>query len=87
MLTKFSLTTLLLFSLNIVFSQADVEKKIQTQMILAKDGSTVEITEGVFQLTKSLSMEGKKNIVIRGKGMDKTILSFKNRLCDNFSGN
>ena len=79
MLTKFPLTTLLFLTLNVAFSQADMEKKIQTQMILAKDGSTVEITEGVFQLSKSLSMEGKKNIVIRGKGMDKTILSFKNQ--------
>ena len=79
MLTKLSWTTLLLLFFNIAFSQADIEKKLQTQLILAKDGSTVEITEGVFQLTKSLSMEGKKNIVIRGKGMDKTILSFKNQ--------
>ncbi len=79
MMLRTSLITLSLFSFNIAFSQADVEKKIQTQLILAKDGSTVEITEGVFHLTKSLSMEGKKNIVIRGKGMDKTILSFKNQ--------
>jgi parallel beta-helix repeat protein len=61
------------------FGQADFEKKVQTQLILAKDGTDVEITEGSFQLTKSLSLEGKKNIVIRGKGMDKTILSFKNQ--------
>ena len=79
MFPKISLTTLLFLTLNVAFSQADIEKKIQTQMILAKDGSIVEITEGVFHLTKSLSMAGKKNIVIRGKGIDKTILSFKNQ--------
>ena len=79
MLSKISLTTLLFLSLNSVFGQADIEKKIQTQLILAKDGSTVEITEGSFTMTKSLSLEGKKNITIRGKGMDKTILSFKNQ--------
>ncbi len=79
MLLRTSLIALSLFSINAAFSQADIEKKIQTQMIIAKDGSTVEITEGVFHLTKSLSMEGKKNIVIRGKGIDKTILSFKNQ--------
>ncbi len=79
MLLRTSLIALALFSINAAFSQADIEKKIQTQMILAKDGSTVEITEGVFHLTKSLSMEGKKNIIIRGKGIDKTILSFKNQ--------
>lgn len=79
MFLRTSLIALSLFSINAAFSQADIEKKIQTQMILAKDGSTVEITEGVFHLTKSLSMEGKKNIIIRGKGIDKTILSFKNQ--------
>jgi parallel beta-helix repeat protein len=76
---KNALTALFLFSLNAAFAQLDVEKKIQTQMIMAKDGSTVEITEGVFQITKSLSMEGKKNIIIRGQGIDKTVLNFKNQ--------
>lgn len=79
MQAKFSIIVLLFLSLNTAFGQADFEKKVQTQLIMAKDGSDVEITEGSFQLTKSLSLEGKKNIVIRGKGMDKTILSFKNQ--------
>lgn len=79
MLSKITLTVFLFLSLNSAFGQADFEKKVQTQLIMAKDGSDVEITEGSFQLTKSLSLEGKKNIVIRGKGMDKTILSFKNQ--------
>jgi parallel beta-helix repeat protein len=79
MLPKITLTALLFLFLNTAFGQADIEKKIQTDLILAKDGSTVEITEGSFHLSKSLSLEGKKNITIRGKGMDKTILSFKNQ--------
>ena len=58
-------------------AQADFEKKLQTQMILAENGATIEITEGVFKISKSLSMDGKKNIIIRGKGIDKTVLSFK----------
>lgn len=80
MLPKTSLLALFIFSVNVAFAQADIEKKIQTQMIMSKDGSTIDITEGSFQITKSLSIEGKKNIVIRGKGMDKTILSFKNQI-------
>jgi parallel beta-helix repeat protein len=59
------------------FSQKDFQKKIQTQMILAEPGTVIELPEGVFTLTNTLSLEGKKNITIRGKGMDKTILSFK----------
>jgi parallel beta-helix repeat protein len=59
------------------FSQADFEKNLQKRLILAEDGATIEIEAGRFSLTKSLSLEGKKNITLRGKGMDKTILSFK----------
>ena len=67
----------LLISLPIAFSQQNVQKKIQTQLILADNGSTIELDEGTFTFSSSLSMEDKKNIIIRGKGMDKTILSFK----------
>jgi parallel beta-helix repeat protein len=68
------LLTLLSFS---AFSQVDFEKNLQKRLILAEDGATIEIEAGRFSLTKSLSLEGKKNITLRGKGMDKTILSFK----------
>jgi parallel beta-helix repeat protein len=60
-------------------AQADFEKKLQTQLIVVENGQTVDITEGSFTLAKSLSLDGKKSITIRGKGMDKTILSFKNQ--------
>jgi parallel beta-helix repeat protein len=68
------LLTLLSFS---AYSQADFEKNLQKRLILAEDGATIEIEAGRFSLTKSLSLEGKKNVTLRGKGMDKTILSFK----------
>ncbi len=68
---------LLLISSQIGFSQQAVQKKIQTQLIMAENGSVVDLDEGTFSFTSSLSMEDKKNIVIKGKGMDKTILSFK----------
>jgi parallel beta-helix repeat protein len=70
---------LFLISNSGVFAQADVEKRLQTQLIMAENGSTIDITEGVFQMSKSLSLEGKKNLTIRGKGMDKSIISFKNQ--------
>jgi parallel beta-helix repeat protein len=74
MIKYLSLFSLIAFNL---FSQADFEKKLQKQLILAEDGATIEIPAGNFQLTKSLSLEGKKNIVIKGKGIDQTVLSFK----------
>lgn len=67
----------LLFVCNRVAAQTAVEKKIQTDLILAEDGSGISLEEGVFDITKTLSMDGKKNIVIQGRGIDKTVLSFK----------
>lgn len=59
------------------FSQAEVQKKLQKQLILAEAGAVIEIPEGVFEFTNTLSLEEKKNITLRGKGMNKTTLSFK----------
>jgi parallel beta-helix repeat protein len=56
-----------------------IEKNLQTQLITLEDGDTLDLPEGYFMFTKSLSMDGKSNILIRGKGMDKTILSWKNQ--------
>ena len=58
------------------FGQLAMEKKLQTQFLLAEDNSIIELPEGNFQLSKTLSLEGKKNIIIRGKGIDKTTLNF-----------
>ena len=69
--------TVLMFSLQMGFSQQNIQKKIQTQLIMVENGSIVDLDKGTFTFTSSLSMEDKKNIIIRGKGMDKTILSFK----------
>lgn len=59
------------------FSQKDFQKNIQSQLILAEQGAVIELPEGTFTLTNTLSLEGKNGITIRGKGTDKTILSFK----------
>jgi parallel beta-helix repeat protein len=78
---KISLTIVLLLPLlwsgGCIFAQKDIQKKIQTQFIMAENGSTILLDEGTFTFTASLSLEGKKNITIKGKGKDKTILSFK----------
>jgi parallel beta-helix repeat protein len=58
-------------------AQESERKRIQSLFILAADGETIELGEGRFVIDATLSMEGKKQVTIRGKGMDKTILSFK----------
>jgi parallel beta-helix repeat protein len=65
------------------FAQAlaqDMRKQLQTRLIESPDGSVIEVPEGIFRLNMGLSMDGKKNITIRGRGIDKTILSFKDQL-------
>lgn len=62
------------------FGQKEIQKKIQTQLIEAEDGATIEIPEGRFQLDASLSLDGKKNVKVKGAGLDKTILNFKGQL-------
>ena len=70
------LALLILLSLKGI-SQIDQEKKLQSQLILADNKSIITLEEGIISLSKSISMDGKKNITIKGAGMDKTILSFK----------
>src|SRR5260370_22195881 len=52
-----------------------MQKQLQEQLIKAKAGDVIEIPEGKFQLNRTLSLTADK-ITIRGKGMDKSILSF-----------
>ena len=68
------------YLLLIVLCFGDVEKEIQMQLILAEPGDTIRLEAGVFPILGTLSMEGKENVVIRGAGMDRTILSFAGQI-------
>ena len=57
--------------------QADFEKNLQKRLILAEDGSTIEIEAGRFQLTKSVSLEGKRTSHYGVKGSIKPSLVSK----------
>jgi parallel beta-helix repeat protein len=63
----------------ITFGQKEIQKAIQTQMILAEDGDLIELDEGRFEINTTLSLEGKQNITIKGHGIGKTILDFANQ--------
>ena len=79
MFQKFSLSIAIVGLSMTVCAQKEFQKKIQSEMILAEDGALIELPAGTFTLTNTLSLEGKKKITIRGKGIDKTILSFKDQ--------
>ncbi len=53
----------------------DAQKRAQTALINAKPGDTIEFGEGKFEFTSTLSLDV-NNVTIRGKGPDKTILTF-----------
>ena len=66
--------------INLTAKPQDIRKKLQRDFIEAADGTVIEIPEGNFSINMALWMDGKNNITIKGKGMNKTILSFKNQL-------
>jgi parallel beta-helix repeat protein len=74
------LMSLLSFICATTFAQDDPIKQMQRQFITAKDGAVIELPEGTFNLQTSLWLDGKNNIIIRGKGKDKTILNFANQI-------
>lgn len=55
----------------------DKQKSILTEFIMSEDSSVIELDEGHFLFSKSLILEGKSHVTIKGKGIDKTVLSFK----------
>ena len=57
----------------------DMQKQIQTWFLEAQPGSVIEIPEGTFELERSLSLNV-DGVTVRGAGMDKTVLSFKNQI-------
>ena len=56
----------------------DAQKKILEELILAEAGTVFQFEEGTFEFTDGLSLTV-DNVTIRGRGMDKTVLSFKNQ--------
>ena len=60
-------------------ASADFQKQLLKQLITAQSGDVIEIPEGRYELNRSLSLNV-DGVTIRGAGMDKTILSFKNQI-------
>jgi parallel beta-helix repeat protein len=58
-------------------NSAEFEKQIQEKLVNAKEGEVIELPEGNYTLSRPLILDGVKNVTIRGKGMEKTVLNFK----------
>lgn len=77
---RLCISFVLLVSFATVNAQDAEQKKLQRLFVTATDNSIIELPEGTFQLNMSLWLDGKKNVIIKGKGMDKTILNFANQV-------
>ncbi|MDI1321811.1 MAG: right-handed parallel beta-helix repeat-containing protein [Algoriphagus sp.] len=58
-------------------SAEEVEKVVE-DFIMAEDSATIEIPAGYYELSTQLILDNKTHILIKGAGMDQTVLSFKN---------
>ncbi len=56
----------------------DVQERLQEAMILMNEGDTLTIRSGYYSFEDSLSLDI-DNVVIKGEGMNETILDFKNQ--------
>jgi len=59
------------------FNEADYdESEVQEAMIKMEEGDTIHFSAGTFSFTNTLSIDDKRKVVVRGSGMDETILDF-----------
>ena len=54
----------------------DIQERLQEALILAQPGDTIELSEGIFELTMGVSLDV-DDVTVKGAGMTKTVLSFK----------
>jgi parallel beta-helix repeat protein len=71
----FAITGILLCSSCSKPAPEDFQKSLQERLINAKSGDVIDLPEGKFHLDRTLSLTA-NGVTIRGKGMDKTVLSF-----------
>ena len=67
-----------LLVINLLFG-VNIEKELQTQLILVESGGIIRIPKGTSEIKGTLSIEGKEDITIIGEGMNHSILSFINQ--------
>ena len=58
-------------------NQAEVDQIVEA-FIMAEDSSTIEIPAGFYEMNSQLILDNKTGVKIKGAGMDKTVISFRN---------
>lgn len=62
-----------------VAQDSSYQKELQLQLINAKPGDVITIPEGIHEINRGLSLNV-SGVTLRGLGMDKSVLSFKNQV-------
>lgn len=62
-----------------IVADVDFQELFQTQLLDAKPGDVITVPEGVFSFNRGLSL-AVDGVTIRGAGIDKSILSFKDQV-------
>jgi parallel beta-helix repeat protein len=62
----------------VISAGPNFEKDLQTALIQAKPGAVIELPKGTFEMKGTLSLTV-PDVTIRGKGIGKTVLSYKNQ--------
>ena len=57
----------------------EIQERLQEAMILSKPGDTIQLEEGLYELTDGLSL-ARSGVSIKGAGIDKTILDFSQQM-------
>ena len=65
-------------SMKFIYPGPDAQEKLQEALITAEPGTTIFMKAGTFELTDGLSLDV-ADVTLRGAGMDRTVLSFKNQ--------
>ena len=63
-----------------IHDSIDYYEQLQTKLIRASPGETILLSEGFIALNRSLWVDGLSDVTIQGKGIDRTILSFKDQI-------
>ncbi|PZX56085.1 parallel beta-helix repeat protein [Algoriphagus ratkowskyi] len=63
---------------NLVRASAEETDKLVEEFIMAEDGAIIDIPAGFYEFNTQLILDNKSNIIIKGAGMENTVLSFKN---------
>ena len=58
----------------------NIEKSLQTQFIMVDDGEEITIGPGYYSFSRTLWLDNKKGVTIKGAGSDKTFLSFHEQI-------